>query len=109
MSFLYENDLLNRYASHTLTKTTDNDVIQWEFKDGSDNIVSRRKGSVGTDEVILKNIRTNLKIDPSVPPCLTTTERNALTGTIEGQQILNITGDELEYYDGSSWKGTSGG
>ena len=34
---------------------------------------------------------------------LTTTQRNALSGTVQGQVIFNTTTGVLEYYDGSAW------
>ena len=38
---------------------------------------------------------------------VTTTQRNAISGPIEGQVILNTTTGVLEYYDGSSWSKVS--
>ena len=50
MSFLYEHDILNRNSGHTLTKTTTNDLIVWELKDGSNNVVARSRGGKDNDE-----------------------------------------------------------
>ena len=38
---------------------------------------------------------------------LTTTQRNALSGVVNGQVILNTTTGVLEYYDGSAWSKVS--
>ena len=38
---------------------------------------------------------------------LTTTQRNALSGAVNGQVILNTTTGVLEYYDGSAWSKVS--
>ena len=38
---------------------------------------------------------------------VTTTQRNAISGAVNGQVILNTTTGVLEYYDGSTWSKVS--
>lgn len=103
MAYLYEHDILNRYSGHTLTKTTDGDVITWTLKDGSDAFVARSKGISGDDEYILKDIRRALSIDDSVRPCLTTVQRDLMTLPL-GQDIYNSTTDAPETKAASTWE-----
>ena len=38
-----------------------------------------------------------------LPPRITTTQRNALTGLVSGALIYNTSTNKLQVYDGSGW------
>lgn len=102
MAFLYECDILNRYANHTLTSTVTNDMVKWELKDGSSQVIARARGANGNDERILKRMRNNLGIDDNIRPLLTTAERDSLT-LLQGQTIINVTSDTAQVKTNGAW------
>ena len=46
---------------------------------------------------------SSMNADYIVPPKLTTTERDALTGVVTGALIFNITENSFQLFDGTSW------
>ena len=72
---------------------------------GSDNSINVGTGitiSGATGKIEASEIRTVGTTGAFYPPCLTTTQRDALTVT-EGAMIFNKTTKKLEFYDGTSW------
>jgi len=107
MSQIYQNDILNRFASHTLVKTTDAGQITWTLRDGGSTIVQTAKGLV--DIEILKRLRVNLGVNESTLLESTTTQRDALTGVVTGQEIYNSTDDTQQTFNGTTWDNNGGG
>jgi hypothetical protein len=73
--------------------------------DGSDNSINVGTAitiSGATGKIEASEIRTVGTTGAFYPPCLTTTQRDALTVT-EGAMIFNKTSKKLEFYDGTSW------
>lgn len=104
---LCRDDLINRNPGYTFTETITNDITLVEFKNGSSVVIASAQ-KPGVDDAYLL-IRENLIGPLSILPCITTTERNALTATDTGRVIFNLTGNAQETYDGSSWLSSSGG
>ena len=72
---------------------------------GSDNSINVGTAitiSGATGKIEASEIRTVGTTGAFYPPCLTTTQRDALTVT-EGAMIFNKTSKKLEFYDGTSW------
>ena len=72
---------------------------------GSDNSINVGTGitiSGATGKIEASEIRTVGTTGAFYPPCITTTQRDALTVT-EGAMIFNKTTKKLEFYDGTSW------
>ena len=72
---------------------------------GSDNSINVGTGitiSGATGKIEASEIRTVGTTGAFYPPCLTTTQRDALTVT-EGAMIFNKTTKKLQLYDGTSW------
>ncbi len=99
---MLRDDLLNRYSGHTFTETTVNDMTKVEFEDGDSNLIAMAQKMDVTDAY--EAIRHSVDEDSDNNPCLTTTQRNALTGPTTPTTIWNITDDKLQVYDGSDWK-----
>jgi len=106
MSEIYQNDILNRFPGHTLTFTTDVNLITWELKDGGSNLIQSYQGL--NDEIILQKLRENLGFPDSVLLLSTTTQRNALTGIEVGREIFNSTDGVPQTFNGSTWDSAGG-
>jgi len=104
---IYENDILARFAGHTLNKTTNVDVITWTLKDGGNNFVQKYDGL--DDTGALRQLRINLGFPDSVLLLSTTTQRNALSSVDDGQTIFNTTDNEAQTFDGTVWASGGGG
>lgn len=104
MTTLYEYDILNRHASHTLTYLNGNDLVRWELKDGSSNLIMSTRGMSGDDVGILKKMRRDLGFGDDVLPVITTTQRDVMTPTPQdGQMIANLTTSTMQTRIGGSW------
>lgn len=103
MAYLYENDILNRWAGHTLTSTTTGHLVLWELKDANNALVGSSKGFVGKDEVTLKTLRTKLGVDALAFPCTTTPQRVALGDKTIFLPVWDITLEKVMFWDGSNW------
>lgn len=99
---LYRDDLLNRYANHTFTETTVEDMTLVEFKNGSSVVIARSQKLAVADAY--KNIRNNLVGDGEILITIDETQRDALTSIAKGT-LINKDGD-VEIYNGTTWDST---
>ena len=106
---LCRDDLINRNTGYTFTETVIESFTLVEFKNASD-VVVRSSTKMGLDEAYLA-IREALVGPLTILACLTTTQRNNLTGVKDGQPIFNITTKVQDTYDGTVWvaSGATGG
>jgi len=103
---LYINDLIHRYPNHTFTETTIGSLTKVQFKTTSSVIISKAKNIAVIDAY--RSIRLDL-LGAEVPLFLSTTiERDALTSIDIGTTIYNITTNEDETYNGTSWVAAGG-
>ena len=101
MKELCRDDLLGRFPSYSFLETVIDDTTKVEFRDGS-LVTVVQSTKILVDDAYL-NIRQNMVSNPYALFCLTTLQRNALTGTEEGTQIIDTSTGSLSYYTGSSW------
>ncbi len=105
---LYRDDLLVRFPSHTFTETVVGDMTKVEFFDGASALVFEAQKLDATDAY--KNIRENLVGTPAeFMFCATVTQRDAMTGVLQGTQIFQETDKEIEAYNGVEWRVIGGG
>lgn len=102
---LNRDDLLNRFASHTFTETVVGSSTLVEFKDAGSVVIGSSTSSV-VDNAYAK-IRSVLVGDSSILPRLTTSQRDALTSTVDGTQILNIDNESIEKFENSTFESTN--
>jgi len=103
---LYANDLIHRFASHTFTETTVQSETKVEFKNSSSAVIRKSQKLLAIDAY--RAIRNDL-LGAEVPLFLSTTiERDALTSVDKGTTIYNITTNEDETYNGTSWVAAGG-
>lgn len=103
---LYANDLIHRFASHTFTETTVQSETKVEFKNSSSVVIRKSQKLLAIDAY--RTIRIDL-LGAEVPLFLSTTiERDALTSVDIGTTIYNITINEDETYNGTSWVAAGG-
>ncbi len=104
MTTIYEYDILNRFPNHTLTKTTVNDRITWELKNGSSEHVNSASGLLNDDASVLRKLRIDLGFNGGVLNILTTAEL-ALVTVPDRQMIFDITAGVMKMYDesGDQW------
>lgn len=103
---LARDDLNNRFASHTFTETVVGDMTLVEFKNAGSVVVGEAI-KLDVDDAYLA-IRLDLVGQLDILFRLTTTEKNALTGTVSGQVLFDITLNRSETWDGSAWVGGGG-
>lgn len=97
---LYANDLIHRYASHTFTETTTNDIITVTFKNASSVTIAEAKGM--TTIIGYRKIRNSLLAGQEPVFLSTTAQRDALTSVDDGTSIQNTDNFGIEVYR-SSW------
>lgn len=95
------DDLIGRFASHTFTETVIGSTTKVEFKDGGSAVVAAST-KLDVDDAYL-NIRENMVGGAAVLFCLTTTEKEALTSVLEGQQLVDTTAGLQETRVASAW------
>jgi len=101
---IYKNDMQNRFPTYSLTKTVTGAITKYELKDGGTVIASAKAGDAGA--AIFK-LREQMGLGIEIPPLLTETQRNALTGVTKGQPLLVDRGSGVhvqQFHDGTGWK-----
>lgn len=99
---LYANDLIHRFASHTFTETTVNDLTKVEFKDGGSVVIGEATTLVVIDAY--RTIRNDL-LGEEKPVFLSTTTQRDLLSVDKGTVIFNLTNVRFEVFDGTDWIG----
>jgi len=94
--------LVNGDARITGILTVGSSSITLNGDDNSINVGTGITISGATGKIEASEIRTVGTTGAFYPPCLTTTQRDALTVT-EGAMIFNKTTKKMEFYDGTSW------
>jgi hypothetical protein len=94
--------LVNGDARITGILTVGSSSITLNGDDNSINVGTGITISGATGKIEASEIRTVGTTGAFYPPCLTTTQRDALTVT-EGAMVFNKTTKKMEFYDGTSW------
>lgn len=97
---LYSYDLINRNPGYTFSETPVLDKTLVEFKDGGSTVVASAK-KLDIDDAY-RSIREDQVGDSSILAKVSEAQRDALTGSMEGQTIFNTDGAG-EVYISSSW------
>ena len=110
---ILKNDLLNRFASHTFTETANSPSTgrtKIEFKNGASAVIAEQNyltADTFKKSVMYSRIREELVGGFEILPLLTESERDALSGEIEGENILNDDTANIERFHSSSWVPTN--
>jgi len=67
---IYQYDLENRFPNDTLSSFETNDLVTWELKDGSGNVIDSARGMKDDNDEVIKKLRRRLGIDDHVAPML---------------------------------------
>jgi len=97
---IYQNDILNRFSGHTLTRTTDSNTITWTLKDAGSNLVQQYSGLTDTES--LRKLRINLGFPDPILLLSTTLQKNALVVDV-GQTIFDTDLNVEQFHDGTNW------
>jgi len=101
---IYKNDVENRFPSYTLNKTVRESIIKYELDDDGTIINFAESPDAGS---AIFQLREKMGFGVEIPPLLTETQRNALTGIVTGQPIQTDRGSGIhvqQFYDGTAWK-----
>lgn len=99
---IYLADLQNRFPSgsgYTINETARGDMYCCEVVNG----VINGKHECGSRDDAIWNVRFNLVGSTDVLAKITTVQRDAATGLVEGQEIWNTTTAARETYIGGAW------
>lgn len=102
---LYRDDLLNRFPAHTFLETPIQSMTLVEFRDAGLTVIGSAQ-ALAVDDAY-ERIRFDLVGDTKILPYITTAERNALTNTLDGTNILNIDTASIERCIGGVWVPTN--
>lgn len=97
---IYEYDLINRFPTYTFNTTVNGSLTTFEALDGATIMATATTGDLFS---AVFQVRSNLVGGNEVFSVLTTTQRNALIGTLDGEVILNLTTTAIERFESASW------
>lgn len=97
---IYLKDVENRFPSYVVNKTTNGSITRFELDDDGTLISYAESPDAGA---AIFELRKKVVGDMDVLPLLTETQRNALTGEIDGENILNSNTTHTERFHSSSW------
>ena len=97
---IYLKDVENRFPSYTVNKTTNGSIVRYELDDDGTLISYAESPDAGA---AIFELRKKVVGDMDVAPLLTESQRDALTGEIDGENILNDDTTHTERFHSSSW------
>ena len=100
---LCRDDLIGRFASHTFTETVIGSQTKVDFKDGSEALVASATRLDVNDAY--RNIRENEVGDFTILFCLTTAQKDALTSTPDGTQLVDVSLNIVQTHQAGAWVG----
>jgi len=101
---IYKHDVENRLSQYTLNKTTTGSIVKYVLEDDGTFIAYGESPDAGA---AIFQLREKMVGGVEIPPLLTETQRDALTGVIKGQPLLVDRGSGVhvqQFHDGTGWK-----
>ncbi len=103
---IYRQDLENRFSSagYFVNKTVNGSITRYVLDDDGTQ-VSYAESPDPTSAIL--QLREKMGFGIEIPPLLSVTQRNALTGVVQGQPILVNQGAGVhtrQFHDGTGWK-----
>ena len=102
---LYRDDILGRFGGHSFVETVIGSTTRVEFRDAGDITVAESSALAVDDAYAV--VRQNMVGGPEILPRLTESQRDALTGTVEGTALYNTDAENEECFQVGSWTPTN--
>ena len=101
---IYKFDVENRFPSYTVNKTTNKSVVRYELDDDGTLISYAESPDAGT---AIFELRKKVVGDIDILPKLTQSQRDGLSGQLDGQSILNTDNFNVDTHHGTWYPTTN--